>query len=455
LRDLQALRRTAHEIFDEALSKVDAHDAVLRAVSRDDSRLRIVDAECGPLDGQSKIYSVAVGKGAMPMALALEAWLGERLTRGVISAPPSQTSLPERWRVFKGGHPLPNSASMDAARAAFDLLREADDATSLIIFLISGGGSAMLEWPRDERVTLEDLRETNRVLVNCGARIAEINAVRRALSAVKGGGLSAAAPRAAQVTLIVSDTGKGREREVASGPTFTRIDERAEVAGVIERHGLGARLPASVKRALAESDASRAEGITESGALRKHFVLLDNESAYEAAAEAARSRGFLTEVARDLEEQPVGEGAAESVSRLLALYGRRGAGSGGNGGVCLISGGEFACPVRGDGNGGRNAETALRCAFEFDERAADGAVEGGPRNLLALCVGTDGVDGNSPAAGALVDSKTIRRARDAGLDARSFLEESDAYTLFNTLGDTIVTGPTGTNVRDLRILLAR
>lgn len=449
--DLPALRHAAREIFGEALSKVDAGDAVRRAVSRSGSGLRIVDAEFGPRDAPKKIYSVAVGKAATPMALALEERLGESLAGGVISAPPSDVSLSGRWRVYAGGHPLPNFESESAARDSLRLLREADDESTLFIFLVSGGGSAMLELPRDGRVTLEDLREANRVLVTCGARIGEVNAVRRALSAVKGGGLSGAATRAAQVTLIVSDTGPRRERDVASGPTLPPSCDAGEVSRIVERYGLAARLPSSVVRALAEVASVRTERAA-TGALRKHFVLLDNESACEAAAQAARSRGFTAEVARDLEEQLVDEGAAESVSRLVGLHGRAGAGS--VGGVCLISGGEFACPVRGDGVGGRNAETALRCAFEFEEQAGRGGVESWPRNLLALCAGTDGVDGNSPAAGALADHTTLRRASEAGLDARKFLDESDAHTLFAHLGDAVVTGPTGTNVRDLRILLA-
>ena len=370
-----------------------------RALSLRGSRLRIADTEFELLDGRTKIYSVAIGKAALPMALALEERLGERLDGGVISAPSSQVSMPARWRVYAGGHPLPNLASMEAARAAFDLLREADDDSTLVIFLISGGGSAMLEWPHDARLTLADLRETNRVLVNCGARIVEVNAVRRALSAVKGGGLSAAAPRAAQFTLIVSDTEVGREQDVASGPTFMHagVDADAAVADIIERYGLAARLPSSIIRALKEGKSSLTKLAEANVAHRKHFVLLDNESARAAAAEAARSRGFQTEVAHDLEEQSVDEGASESVARLLELRRRAGAGSGG---VCLISGGEFACPVRGAGVGGRNAETALRCAFEFEAQASDNTREAWPRDMLALCAGTDGVDGNSPAAGA-------------------------------------------------------
>ena len=218
LRDLEDLRRGAREIFGDVLAAADARRAVLGAVEVRGARLRVCDAEFDL--GARKVYSVAAGKAAAAMANALDERLGRRLVRGVLSASPSDSPLSGRWSVFAGGHPLPDGASVEAARAAFGLLREADDPSALVVFLVSGGGSAMIEWPRDPRLTLGDLREANRVLVSCGAGIDEVNAVRRALSAVKGGGLAARAPRAAQVTLVISDVAAGREYDVASGPTL-------------------------------------------------------------------------------------------------------------------------------------------------------------------------------------------------------------------------------------------
>ncbi|PYT03799.1 MAG: hypothetical protein DMF65_03470 [Acidobacteria bacterium] len=454
----QDLRRAAREIFRDALDRVEARRAVLRAVELDGARLRIGDTRLDLRERPLKIYSVALGKAAQAMASALDERLGERLAGGVISAPPTNISLSERWRVFAGGHPLPNDASLEAARAAFKLLSDADDPSSLVIFLVSGGGSAMLESPRDARLTLADLRESNRVLVNCGARITEVNAVRRALSAVKGGGLSARAPSAEQITLIISDVSAGRDADVASGPTLPPAHDSPSAAEIIARYDLDLKLPPSITRALEESNAARTEESNAAqmhadppGVLRRHFVLLDNETACAAAAESARARGFAVETARSLVEQPVEEGAAALVSRLVRLYRREGAG---RRGVCLISGGEFSCPVRGAGVGGRNSETALRCAFEFERVRSEGSSERLPSRMVALCAGTDGVDGNSPAAGALADDATVSRARALGLDAAKFLEESDAYTFFDRLGDAVVTGPTLTNVRDVRILLA-
>ena len=451
MQDPQELHDAAREIFDEALGAADARRAVLCAVESDGRLLRVGDARFELPGGAPKVYAVALGKAAAQMAAALDERLGEGLAAGVLSAPPSDLALSGRWRVYEGGHPLPNESSLEAARAAFGLLRAADDPTALVVFLVSGGGSAMLELPRDPRLTLCDLREANRVLVTCGAGIAEVNAVRRALSAVKGGGLASRAPRAAQATLIISDVGAGRACDVASGPTLEPAEDSPPVAEIVARYGLARTLPAAVVRALEEAGSRPAPPPTPR-ARRSFRILLDNEKACEAAVGAARARGFAAELARDVVDQHVGEGASALVSRLADLYARAGAAEGRA--VCLISGGEFSCPVRGGGTGGRNSETALRCAFEFESAARGGGDVRLPGRLVALCAGTDGIDGNSPAAGALADGTTLARARSLGLNPESFLQASDAHSLFARLGDAVMTGPTGTNVRDLRILLA-
>ncbi|HEX8161776.1 MAG TPA: DUF4147 domain-containing protein [Pyrinomonadaceae bacterium] len=471
--DSSDLRRLARRVFTETLADLDAGRAVRRAVGCGGGKLKILDAEFDARGQGLDVYAVGLGKAAGAMAAALEEILGDRLREGVLSAPPPPAPLPARWRTFEGGHPLPDSASLGAARAAFDLLRRADEraaarggARVLVIFLVSGGGSAMMEMARDPRVTPAELRALNHALVTCGASIAEINSVRRAVSAVKGGGLSRAAPRAAQVTLLVSDVGDGEGRGVASGPTFSfdEAQDARDANAVIGRYDLAARLPSSVLRAVAEprqkttasNNFASGAAATEAGAPRRHFVLLDNARALARAAEAARALGFEVETAHDLSEQNVEEGATLLVSRLSGLRGRVGGGRG----VCVVSGGEFSCPVRGDGRGGRNSETALRCALKLDARAqglnalSPAPPDGGPRYAF-LSAGTDGIDGNSPAAGAVCDETTIRRARSLRLDARDFLARSDAYAFFDALGDAVLTGATGTNVRDLRVLIAK
>src|ERR1044072_6434533 len=225
-----------------------------------------------------KVYAVALGKAAAAMASALDERLGGALAGGVLSAPPFDFKLSERWRVYEGGHPLPNVESMNAARAALQLVRAADNPEALVIFLVSGDGSAMMELPCDERLTLEELRETNRLLVTCGAPIDEVNAVRRSLSAVKGGGLASFAPHAAQVTLVISDVAADRAYDVASGPTLAAPVEGHSVKEIVARYGLASQLPTTVLRAIEEASAHNLAQAPQK-ARRAFQVLLDNESA--------------------------------------------------------------------------------------------------------------------------------------------------------------------------------
>lgn len=452
--ELSRLHGIARAIFSEALKSMDAGDAVRRKLQVYGPRLTIFDTAYN-LDCAS-VYSVAIGKAALKMAAALSQILGDRLGAGVIAASSvelassnhfSNLSLSPCWRVFEGGHPLPNEESFAAARAAIRLVERANKEQALIVFLISGGGSATFELPRYESITLEEVRTANSVMVSCGATIAEINSVRRSFSAVKGGRLAALAPLARQVSLIISDTNRGEESTVASGPTFATPKDAPDPRAVVSRYRLEKSLPPSILRAVnqtADEDKNNPDEI-----YGEHYLLLDNEAAIKAAESAARSHGLIVEIARDIIEQPVEEGCAELLSQLYDGKERKGARKP----FCLISGGEFACPVHGDGTGGRNAETALRCAVDLESRRPIAQATEAP-HIIALSAGTDGIDGNSPAAGAIADETTVERARSLGLEAQSFLERSDAYTFFNLLGDTIVTGPTGTNVRDLRIMIS-
>jgi hydroxypyruvate reductase len=440
---LRELRKAAHQVFNEALRAGDAGAAVHHALRLKEPTLQI----CDLITGNRLIYSVAVGKAALTMGYALEQALGQSLAGGVLVGP--RTTLSEekqQWLSLSalyslaGGHPLPNRQSLWAAEQAFELLEQANKERALIIFLISGGGSAMMEWPIDRHITLPNLRMANKTLISSGASISEINAVRRAFSAVKGGRLAARAPNCEQITLIVSDVPNGEEHNVASGPTLPPPADAPAASEVVARYGLTDKLPASVLSAIKNPPPP----IT-APPRHEHFVLLNNDTALEAAATASRTRGFAVEIARDISDEPVEIGCEKLLTRLASL--KDSLDRVADARVCLISGGEFACPVRGDGIGGRNLETALRLAIAADHnRDAIG-------EFVALCAGTDGIDGNSPAAGAIVDSTTIERARAIGLDANDFLDRSDAYSFFSALGDAITTGPTGTNVRDLRILL--
>ena len=411
------LHRCARAIFDHALSSVDPRQAVI-----DISETQL-NVSSGP------IYAIAIGKAATSMAVGLEEALDDKLTAGLISSPDPPLHL-KRWRSFIGGHPLPNEASLEAARAAFALLGRANAEEALVIFLISGGGSAMLEWPANDEISLDDLCSANHALIGCGATIGEINSVRSAFSAVKGGALARCAPKAQMITLIVSDTNLGDEASVASGPTLAPSADASPAAEVIEQYDLKHKLPPSIIKAVRLSSAGRKKET-----FGTHHVLLGNWTALEAAARKATDLGFTCVTRTDICEQPIEDGCD------LLLAGLD------NGlGACEISGGEFSCPVKGDGRGGRNLETVLRCAIKLDQKNFR-------EHVAVLSAGTDGVDGNSPCAGAIADETTIKRARDISLNPEHYLARSDSYAFFDPLDDLILTGPTGTNVRDLRIVL--
>jgi hydroxypyruvate reductase len=439
MANLTQLRIAAREIFQETLTAVDAWDSVRREMRVQGSRL--ISRNFSIDISQRNVYSVAIGKAASSMASATESTLGDRFTAGIISglAQSQQSTADSRWQFFEGGHPLPAEASLLAGKAASDLLERANQERALVIFLVSGGGSAMIEWPIGEDITLADMRMANKTLVKSGASIGEINAVRRAFSAIKGSRLAFRAPNCDQVTLIVSDVPAGQEWNVASGPTLPPPQDAPKAFDVVETYQLRPKLPDSILRAIdVERETRPAENSTN---LREHLVLLSNDDALEAAASAALRRGFTSDIARDISDESIESGCEKLLQRLAGLS----ASAGGtiSSDLCLISGGEFSCPVKGDGLGGRNLETALRLAIAGANRP----------DFVALCAGTDGIDGNSPAAGAIVDNTTIDRAQKAGLDPQDFLDRSDAYSFFIAIGDAITTGPTGTNVRDLRILL--
>ncbi len=412
------LQQAARLIFDHALSAADPRKAVKHQLET-----ALIDIASHP------IYSIAIGKAATSMALGLEDFLGEKLTAGVLVSSTPHNS--KRWQSFIGGHPLPNEASLASARAAFALLDRANTEEAIVIFLISGGGSAMMEWPASDEISLLDLRAANQDLVSCGASIAEVNAVRRAFSAVKGGGLARRSPRAKMFTLIVSDTNPGDEASVASGPTLAAPADAPQALAVIEHYSLDKVLAPSILNTVRGAKHS-------SGPVNgSQVVLLDNRTAIDAARTKAIELGFVTSTLDHISEQPIQEGC----DLLLASVRTRPSDQP----FCAISGGEFSCPVRGDGRGGRNLETALRCAIRLHDQKDS--------HIVVLSAGTDGIDGNSPAAGAIADETTISRARNLNLDAEQYLARSDSYSFFEQLNDLIVTGPTGTNVRDLRIIL--
>ena len=419
---LNTLRDHARSIFEAALNAVDARAVTRQIINRDGHSIRLVDHT---ITDAKPIYVVAIGKAALGMAHALDDMLGDRLTGGICICPYQETlQLPDVYQVFHGGHPLPNEESLKAATATFRLLDRANNEQATAIFAVSGGGSAMIEMPIAADISLKDLQSTNQLLVSCGAKISEINVIRRAISAVKGGKLLSRVPDVQAVTLIISDTNEGDEASVASGPTLAPPGDQINARDLVQTYRLAGELPHSVMRVIEQPP------VRKTTRSHPHYVIASNSTALEGAKSKAVSLGYESSIDRTVSEQPIAEGCELLLARATAN-------------ACAISGGEFSCPVRGDGRGGRNSETALRCAVSLDSM----------KEMVVLSAGTDGVDGNSPAAGAIADNTTLARAHSLGLNEQLFLDRSDSHSFFQQLNDTIDTGPTGTNVRDIRIVL--
>ena len=423
---LRHLRYSAVDIFKTALRSVDAQELTRRAIQVSGAQIRIANVE---LDANKPIYVVAIGKAAASMSKALNDTLNTRIRAGILSCHDTPTKLPPTWQRFRGGHPLPNGDSIEATKAALRLIAKANSEKATVVCAISGGGSAMFESPVDATISLKDLREANHLLISCGATIDEVNTVRRAFSAVKGGKLAAHAPQSQFITLIISDTNPGDEANVASGPTLP-LRKGATAEMIARKYQLEARLPKTILNAIRRSQ----DGGSLASGNASHFVLADNDTAKRAAAGRAKELGFRPVIAADISEQPIAEGCELLVRRIVSESPP----------VCVISGGEFSCSVRGNGKGGRNSETVLRSSI---------AIDGLTDHVVVLSAGSDGIDGNSTAAGAIADENTIARAQVLGMNASEFLSRSDSFRFFDRLKDAIVTGPTGTNVRDLRIVL--
>jgi glycerate 2-kinase len=429
------MREVAREIFLGALAEASISKAFARQVHSERGVLRVCE-DLYHLSAYARVFVVSLGKAGHTMVEALAEQVGAFSLEGIVATSVEPAAQIRGFRYFHGGHPTPNAESIRAASAMLKDL-QAQTASSLVIFLISGGGSSIVEKPIDDEITLDDLIATYRALVHSSAPIAEINAIRKHLSAVKGGRLAQAAYPAQQISLLVSDVPDNTPDALASGPTMPDSTSAEDCYRIAAEHGLLQTFPAATRelferRALEETPKSDDPAFCYS----RWWPLLSNQTAVEQASLAAKQAGFTVHVDNSCDDWDYERAAGYLVKRLHELKTESGQ-------VCLISGGEVTVKVTNGGVGGRNQQFALVCA----EKIAG-------ENITVLSAGTDGIDGSSPAAGAVVDGSTLSRAQARGLDARAALEKFDAYPLFNALGDAIETGPTGNNLRDLRILLA-
>ena len=432
-QQFRRMRDIAREIFNTALKNASIDSAFARQVHCERRVLRICE-DLYDLNSYQRVFVVSIGKAAHTMAAALEGQVGSRL-EGIVASSVDSVAQVGGFRYFRGGHPTPTAESIHAAEAILKSLNSLN-AAALVVFLLSGGGSAIVEKPIDDEISLIDLVTTYQRLVHSGAPIVEINAIRKHLSAVKGGRLAQAAYPAQQVSILVSDVPDATPDALASGPTMPDSTSIHDCERIAEKHGLIDQFPPTVaelfrRNALEETPKSDDPAFVRA----RWWTVLSNRVAVEEASAAATRAGFAVEVDNTCDDWDYGRAADYLTKRLREL--RRMVSR-----VCLISGGEVTVSVRSGGTGGRNQQFALACAEKI---AGD--------DITVLSAGTDGIDGNSPAAGAVVDGTTVERA--GGVEAvRRALSEFNAYPIFASLGDAIITGPTGNNLRDLRILLA-
>ena len=429
------LRSPALRILRAALRAADPFRAVLRHV-RVDGQTLVAGRKRYRLGDFGNIYVVGAGKASPQMARAVEKLLGRRIRGGMVNAKDDAGVVLRRICVNPSGHPVPDRNGESGAERIADIARQAG-AGDLLICLISGGASALLPLPSPP-VTLAEKQHTTRLLLDCGADIHEINCIRKHMSAIKGGQLARLAYPSTVLALILSDVIGDDLDVIGSGPTVPDRSTFQDARAIFEKYGIWKKAPPGVRRRLTSKAPETPKPGDKIFDRVQNLIVGSNRLAVDAAECEARELGFHTLVLSTFLE-----GEAREVARVHAAIAReiRTAGRPLRPPACVISGGEPTVTIRGSGLGGRNQEFALAAALDI----------AGLENVLILSAGTDGVDGPTDAAGAIADGTTLRR----GPDAAAFLAKNDSYHYFDRLGDLIKTGPTGTNVADVQLILVR
>lgn len=473
---LDQMHSAASEIFTGALAACNIPSAFDRRLRFEGHTMhRLMSDGSGPTDiglsAYKRIFVVALGKAAAPMLETLLDRMKRRKgLRGICCAPHIPAKRNWRFRYFEGGHPLPNEDSFAAARTALAMLRKAKIDT-LIFFLISGGGSAMFDLPLDPQITLDETVKFHDALLGSGAPINEINTLRKHFSAVKGGRLAMAAPEAMKVSLLLPDVPLRTLDALSSGPTSPDHSTVSDVRELIAKYGLATKLPPSVGGFFERGDLPESPGnkgwrppffpkaarnepqpmrratastnmSDEDQAFRDSVfeILLSTHDLVENARTLARKAGYFAVVDNSCDDWDYAAAARYLLERFHALRAQHAR-------LCMISVGEVTVTLnRTPGAGGRNQQFALACALELQKYPGE--------HLTVLSAGSDGIDGNTQVAGAIADPTTVARARTFGYDPEESLAAFNACPLFTAIGDSVVTGPTGHNLRDLRLLIA-
>lgn len=436
------MKQDCMEIFQTGLSAVDPAQAVRRHVKVEDGILH-VRGRSFRLSEFERIYVIGAGKASAPMALALEELLGERVFGGLVVVKYGHGAPLKKIALAEAGHPVPDEAGLAASQRLLSLARQYSE-RDLVFCLLSGGASALLPLPVPE-VSLGDLQETTDLLLGCGAAIAEINALRKHLSPLKGGGLAKAVSPGKVVSLVLSDVVGDDLAVIASGPTVADESTFADCFEIVARYRLERKLPAAVETYLHEGMQGKRPETLKPGdpafVDTCTVVVGSNRDCLEAAEAKAKDLGYTTLILSSLVE-----GEAREVAKVHAAIAKEIARSGRPlvPPACVLSGGETTVTVTSEGKGGRNQEFALAAGIEL----------AGWKGTAVFSAGTDGTDGPTDAAGAFADWRMVERAQALGLDPREYLRNHDSYHFFARLGDLVMTGPTRTNVMDVRLVLA-
>ena len=436
-------RQDALTIFRAALKAADPVLAVRRLLRREGDLL-IAGAKRYPLRRFERIVVLGAGKASASMAGAVETILGARITGGLIVTKYDHGLALKRVQLVESAHPVPDEAGVKGARRLGEIADQAG-AQDLVIMLMSGGASALTPYPVPP-ITLAEKQETTKLLLACGANIHEINTVRKHLSGIKGGQLARRAAPATLITLMLSDVIGDPMDVIGSGPTVSDPSTFAAAVAIVGNYELTRRVPTSVLARLQQGGAGQVEETPKPGdrAFRRaqNLIVGSNRLAVDAAAAKARQLGY-----RPLVLSTFVEGETREIARMHAAIAREVLASSRpvRPPACLISGGETTVTIRGKGLGGRNQEFVLAAAIDL----------AGVKGVTVLSAGTDGTDGPTDAAGAIGDGATAERANARQLSPNAMLAENDSYHFFDALGDLIRTGPTRTNVNDVRLLLVR
>jgi len=437
----------AEGIWRAALEAVDPWRLVKESVAREGDLVRIQGQEFD-LAAYDNAFIISFGKAASAMGESLAGILDERLTSGIAVVPDPGQRADTRLEHIEASHPIPDSLSVEAARRVLEIATRAGQ-NDLLFVCISGGGSSLLALPA-EGITLDKKRRLTGDLMRAGATIQELNAVRKHLSGIKGGRLARAAYPATVVTLTISDVVGDDPGTIASGPTHWDASTFAEARAVLERYELWDSASAMVRARIEEGERGLVEETLKEGDPvfeRVHaFIVGDNMTALRAAKREGEKRGFEPVF---LSSSDSGEARRTAASYAAFLAELACSAAQLPRPLCLLAGGELTVTVKGRGKGGRNTEFVLAALYEMAKAEVEGL------DWLVLSLGTDGIDGPTDAAGAWADVRTIRTAAALGLDPAAYLDDNDSYYFFKQTGNLIMTGPTGTNVMDLRVFLLR